>query len=61
MVNALSDLLESGDLQKSEVARATDLISDLNDELVPIFGKSDSDLMGVNKLLRSLIFASSSI
>ena len=37
----------------------TDLMSDLYEELVAVFGKSDPDIRLINKMLRDVIFSAS--
>ncbi len=42
-------------LERKEIEQVTDIMSCLYDELVIIFGKSDSEIRHINKILRDLV------
>eukprot|EP00347_Sterkiella_histriomuscorum_P005343 403356975 len=60
-VNTLSDLVSLENQEKQTFDEIADMMNMLYDELVQIFGKSDSDIRHINKLLRDTIYEQSQI
>ena len=64
MINTLSDhLMEDSDTQVSlkRVQFCSDLMTELQERMTPIFGRSDSELRAINKALREVVSLSSDL
>jgi hypothetical protein len=56
LINTLSDILMEDDhTNKIRIIQTTDMMSDLYDTLVPLFGRTDTDLKVINKHLRDIV------
>ncbi|CDW79753.1 UNKNOWN [Stylonychia lemnae] len=60
-INILSDLLVVDNFNRNAIDQVTDMMNNLYDDLVQIFGKSDSDIRQINKMLRDAIVEQSSV
>lgn len=42
-------------IDTTQLNKAQDIMSELYDELIPLFGRSDKDLRLINKMLRDIL------
>lgn len=56
-INSISDLLDNDkSLNNSKILKVTDIMGELYDDLVPLFGRSDDNLKLISKTLRDITF-----
>jgi hypothetical protein len=55
LINDLSELIVDDEAVVSQLPRLTDMLTQMYDEMLLIFGRTDDDMRGINKMLRGLI------
>jgi len=55
LINDLSELIVDDEAVASQFPRLTDMLTQMYDEMLLIFGRTDDDMRGINKMLRGLI------
>jgi hypothetical protein len=55
LINDLSELIVDDEAVASQLPRLTDMLTQMYDEMLLIFGRTDDDMRGINKMLRGLI------
>ena len=55
LINDLSDLIVDDLAVANQLPRLTDMLTQMYDEMLLIFGRTDDDMRAINKMLRGLI------
>jgi len=55
LINDLSELIVDDEAVASQLPSLTDMLTQIYDEMLLIFGRTDDDMRGINKMLRGLI------